>query len=180
MASQKPALKVSMFVRKLPTISDEQFHAHWKGQHVDIAKKSVAFIKSARKYNQVTPFPCSAEWTNIRTYIYFYFNLQPAKSTRQVHITPELRAEVEALGAKTLDYDGIAEIWVDSIEDWKQIVSDPEFISTVSGTLLFYFPERMIQNANLRSWQRRLCARACGSGVFLWPFGHSWERLEIV
>jgi hypothetical protein len=32
-----------------------------------------------------------------------------------------------------LDFDGIAEVWVDSLADWKEIVSDPEFIKAVAG-----------------------------------------------
>lgn len=31
-----------------------------------------------------------------------------------------------------LDYDGIAEVWVDSVEDWKQIVSDTDFVKVVA------------------------------------------------
>jgi hypothetical protein len=31
-----------------------------------------------------------------------------------------------------LDYDGIAEVWVDSVEDWKQIVTDTDFVKAVA------------------------------------------------
>lgn len=32
-----------------------------------------------------------------------------------------------------MEYDGIAEVWVDSLEDWIEIVSDPEFQTKVQG-----------------------------------------------
>ena len=51
--SAKPYLKVSLFIKKLPNISHEQFRAHWKGPHVDIALKNDTFVRLVRKYNQV-------------------------------------------------------------------------------------------------------------------------------
>jgi hypothetical protein len=46
-------LKITEFLKKLPTVTDEQFHAHWNGQHVNIAMESELFRKKIRKYNQV-------------------------------------------------------------------------------------------------------------------------------
>jgi hypothetical protein len=46
-------LKITEFLTKKPGITDEQFHAHWNGQHVNIAMKSEIFRKKIRKYNQV-------------------------------------------------------------------------------------------------------------------------------
>lgn len=50
--SPKQYLKVSLFLKKIPTISDEQFHEHWKGQHVRIAIENKVFMGKTRKYNQ--------------------------------------------------------------------------------------------------------------------------------
>lgn len=41
-----------------------------------------------------------------------------------------------AFGAPVMEYDGIAEVWVDSLEDWKEIVSDPDFQKEVQGECL--------------------------------------------
>jgi hypothetical protein len=51
--SAKPYLKVSLFIKKLPNITDEQFRAHWKGPHATIALENKTFVKNVRKYNQV-------------------------------------------------------------------------------------------------------------------------------
>ena len=32
-----------------------------------------------------------------------------------------------------MEYDGIAEVWVDSLDDWKEVVSDQEFVDKVAG-----------------------------------------------
>lgn len=48
------------------------------------------------------------------------------------HITPEFRAETQAFGIPVMEYDGIAEVWVDSLDDWKAIVSDAEFVKEVA------------------------------------------------
>lgn len=51
----------------------------------------------------------------------------------QHHITPELREKTQAFGIPVMEYDGIAEVWVDSLADWVEIVSDPEFQKEVQG-----------------------------------------------
>jgi len=40
------------------------------------------------------------------------------------------------IGAPIAEYDGIAELWVDSMEDWQEVISDPEFIAFATGTLI--------------------------------------------
>lgn len=49
----KQYLKVSLFLKKLPSITDEQFHNHWKGTHKDVALQIPLFKQVVRKYNQV-------------------------------------------------------------------------------------------------------------------------------
>ncbi|KAF2419709.1 hypothetical protein EJ08DRAFT_654033 [Tothia fuscella] len=100
--ASKQYLKVSLFLKKLPTITDEQFHAHWKGQHVDLALQNSTFTSKTRKYNQV-------------------------------HITPELRAQAASFGIPVMEYDGIAEVWVDSMEDWLEVVSDESFGKVIAA-----------------------------------------------
>jgi hypothetical protein len=53
--------------------------------------------------------------------------------TRQHHVTPEWREMTKAFGIPVMEYDGIAEVWVDSLEDWKAIVSDADFAKEVAG-----------------------------------------------
>jgi hypothetical protein len=102
MATSKQYLKISLFLKKLPNITEEQFHEHWKGQHVNLAMENKTFTSKTRKYNQV-------------------------------HITPELRKEAAAFGIPVMEYDGIAEVWVDNMEDWKEVVSDPDFVKKIAG-----------------------------------------------
>jgi len=32
-----------------------------------------------------------------------------------------------------MEYDGIAEVWVDSLDDWKQVVADTDFVKYIAG-----------------------------------------------
>jgi hypothetical protein len=49
------------------------------------------------------------------------------------HITPELRKEAERCGMPVLSYDGIAEIWVRTFQDWMDAVTDPTFAEQLQG-----------------------------------------------
>jgi len=53
MAQAKDYVKVSLYIKKRPDISDQQFHQHWKTQHIDIAMRNKTFMSKVRKYNQV-------------------------------------------------------------------------------------------------------------------------------
>ncbi|GKT41171.1 uncharacterized protein ColSpa_01352 [Colletotrichum spaethianum] len=59
----------------------------------------------------------------------------------QYHITPELREQAERLGGTVLDFDGAAEFWVETLEDWESIARDPEFLRVVSGDMLNFVRE---------------------------------------
>jgi hypothetical protein len=65
-------LKITEFIKKLPTVTDEQFHAHWKGHHVNIAMKSEAFRKKVRKYNQVSFLLQPSSSFSMKTYPQWY------------------------------------------------------------------------------------------------------------
>jgi len=93
-------LKISLFISKLPDISDEQFRKHWKGPHAQIALENKTFMKNVRKYNQV-------------------------------YVLPELREVAKEFGQPLAEADGIAEVWVDNIEAWKECITDPEFVEKI-------------------------------------------------
>jgi hypothetical protein len=42
-----------------------------------------------------------------------------------------LKEHAVGFGVPVLPFDGIAEVWVDSVEEWKEIVSDPEFLEKI-------------------------------------------------
>lgn len=49
----------------------------------------------------------------------------------QLHTSPELKEKAKAYGVPVLSYDGIAEVWVDSMEEWTEVVSDPDFLKKI-------------------------------------------------
>ena len=46
-------LKVSLYLRKLPHITDDYFHAYWANNHVIPALANKNFVSRVRRYNQV-------------------------------------------------------------------------------------------------------------------------------
>jgi hypothetical protein len=42
-----------------------------------------------------------------------------------------LKEKAKDYGAPVLSFDGIAEVWVDSIEESTEVVSDPEFLKQI-------------------------------------------------
>ncbi|KAK1763385.1 hypothetical protein QBC33DRAFT_598608 [Phialemonium atrogriseum] len=95
-------LKISLYLRKQPNVTDAYFHAYWANNHLEPALKNKTFTDKTRRYNQH-------------------------------HVTPAEREQAKTLGIPVLEYDGIAEVWVDSLDDWKAIVSDTEFVNAVAA-----------------------------------------------
>lgn len=45
-------LKVSLYLRKLPHITDDYFHAYWANNHIIPALANKNFVSRVRRYNQ--------------------------------------------------------------------------------------------------------------------------------
>lgn len=51
-------LKISLYLRKQPHVTDEYFHAYWANNHIEPALKNKKFTDRVRRYNQVrSPAP---------------------------------------------------------------------------------------------------------------------------
>lgn len=57
-------LKVSLYLRKLPNVSDEYFHGYWRNNHLVPAFANTTFMSKVRKYNQV--LFCSSHFLSLR------------------------------------------------------------------------------------------------------------------
>lgn len=53
----------------------------------------------------------------------------------QYHISNEDRTRAERMGLPVVDYDGIAEVWVDSFEDWLEIFKDMESVADIRSKI---------------------------------------------
>jgi hypothetical protein len=57
--TNNPLIKISLFLKKKDDVTDDFFHSHWKGKHVETALRSENFSELVVRYNQVsilTPF----------------------------------------------------------------------------------------------------------------------------
>ncbi|KAK3703728.1 hypothetical protein LTR37_014306 [Vermiconidia calcicola] len=93
----QPCIKLSFWFRKLPEVSDEQFHRHWETVHADLTI-------ATRDFNVC----------RIQRYVQF-------------HQTPELKEKAQSLGLEHLDFDGCSEIWVKSWDDWVRFYQSEEY-----------------------------------------------------
>lgn len=48
-------VKVSLYLKKLPHVSDDHFHAYWANNHLVPAFAHKKFMDKVRRYNQVRP-----------------------------------------------------------------------------------------------------------------------------
>lgn len=53
----------------------------------------------------------------------------------------EVAKAAEAHGIPTLPYDGIAELWLESMEDWIKFSTDPAFTGAIGGEYSSIPPE---------------------------------------
>lgn len=52
-------LKISLYLRKQPNVTDAYFHAYWANNHLEPALKNKTFTDKTRRYNQVPNLsPC--------------------------------------------------------------------------------------------------------------------------
>jgi hypothetical protein len=48
-------LKISLYLKKKPEVTDEYFHAYWANNHIAPALLNKDFVSKVRRYNQVSP-----------------------------------------------------------------------------------------------------------------------------
>jgi uncharacterized protein (TIGR02118 family) len=89
-------LKIIFCLRRLPELSLEAFHRHWLEEHAPLVKRHAPTLGIVRYVQSHT---C---WD------------------------PRLAAPIDARGSRIEPYDGVAELWWDSIEDVVRAGSTPE------------------------------------------------------
>ncbi|KAL2072670.1 hypothetical protein VTL71DRAFT_12013 [Oculimacula yallundae] len=99
MATKERVLKLTIMQRRNPTLTEDEFHAHWTQKHA----------------------PLASAWLQ-RNGIIGYTQYHTPKSTRDL-----VAGVAKEFGWKVADYDGHVEFMVKNIEDLKRAVQDPEY-----------------------------------------------------
>ena len=89
-------IKIIFCLRRLPRLTREEFHSYWHNQHAPLVR-SVASTLGLRRYVQSHTFTHSG-----------------------------LQLTIDARGGEVAPYDGIAELWYDSVEMVMALVSGEE------------------------------------------------------
>ena len=128
----QPCIKVSVFFKKLHSVSYEAFFEHWQTVHADLAAATDVFRSNVLRYVQVRPF---------FFFFFFFFTLFNSLSLDtnyrhvgmlQHHQTPEMKARAQSLGENTLDYDACAQIWVRTWDDWMKFYTSEEYAASLN------------------------------------------------
>jgi uncharacterized protein (TIGR02118 family) len=109
-------IKVVLCLRRLPTLSSEEFYSYWLENHGPLVRSHAATLK-IRRYTQGHTF-----------------------------IDPRTEPAVAARGCEIPRFDGIAEVWWDSIEELIDATSTPE--GRAAGRALLEDERNFIDLAN--------------------------------
>jgi uncharacterized protein (TIGR02118 family) len=111
-----PMIKLMFCLRRLPTLTSEGFQDYWINRHAPLVR-AIAPVLRIRRYVQCHSFS-----------------------------DPRLASAVAARGATVAAYDGVAELWWDSIED--VIAAGASAESRAAGRKLLEDERRFIDLAN--------------------------------
>ncbi|KAJ5921057.1 Dimeric alpha-beta barrel [Penicillium verhagenii] len=126
------AIKVSVFFRKRPDISYEQFFAHWQSVHCDLVLATAAFRSNVLRYVQVKLISQDVQAVMQRPLCRGLGTQSEYKShCRQLHHTPEMQELSRSLNENVLEYDACAEIWVRTWDDWLKFSGSDEYMSAL-------------------------------------------------
>lgn len=91
-----PSLKIVFCLRRLPTLSPDEFYRYWLENHGPLVRRHAAALR-IRRYSQGHTFT-----------------------------DPRIEPAVDARGCLTPPYDGVAEVCWDSVEELVEAASTPE------------------------------------------------------
>jgi len=109
-------IKLVFCVRRLPTLSVSEFHRYWVENHAELVRQHAPVLR-IRRYTQSHTFS-----------------------------DPRLSPVIEARGGQVDPFDGVAELWWDSIEDLVEAGSSPE--GRIAGQALRRDEETFIDLSN--------------------------------
>ena len=108
--------RISVFANRNPSLSEEEFHAHWTEKHGPLVSSWLQKHGIIR-YTQVLPPPSP---TVALTDAFQYHT--PASHGDYI---------TQNFSIPTLSYDGVADFYVKSLEDFKEAYEDPYYEDVV-------------------------------------------------
>ncbi|WP_368680348.1 EthD domain-containing protein (plasmid) [Rhodococcus opacus] len=100
-----PKVKLSVIIKRRPGMSFEDFDRHWNGPHADTVTSVPEFTRHVRRYVQL-------------------------------HLVPEYTGEGDGSKLQSqwgkAPFDGIAELWFDTIEDMVAAFNEPKFMEHIA------------------------------------------------
>ncbi|KPM43011.1 hypothetical protein AK830_g3539 [Neonectria ditissima] len=125
-------IKVSVFFKKIDSIDYDTFFGHWQTVHADLAVATQAFRKHIVRYCQVR------SQLILHNILSSSGNQWPHNKAVSVltnfrhHQTVEMKERARSLGENVLEYDGCAQLWVRTWDDWLEFYNSKEYAAALS------------------------------------------------
>lgn len=113
------AVHLMLLVKKAEHISTEEFHKYW--------------VRANHKYHAYSPH---ADRNQSTTHADLFNSLsivaEKVRKYSQFHVSSTIHDQLKGSGIPIPGFDGVAEIWADSVEDLMAILQDPEYKEKVA------------------------------------------------
>ena len=118
--STQNLIRISVFANRNPSLSEGQFHSHWTHHHGPLVSSWLQKHGIIR-YTQV-----------LRLFAPSHPTIPTTNNSSQFH-TPASHRDLRIQGFETptLSYDGVADFYVKSLEDFKKAYEDPYYRDVV-------------------------------------------------
>ncbi|KIW23073.1 uncharacterized protein PV07_11302 [Cladophialophora immunda] len=101
-AGRQPYIRISIFIKRKPGTSSEEFHTHWSGVHADVVRSLPGYLHLCKRYTQF-------------------------------HALPEYQDQEKVMGLPVLPFDGIVEIWIESVDKYVRHVSQEDIVKALAA-----------------------------------------------
>jgi hypothetical protein len=118
--STENLIRISVFANRNPSLSEEQFHTHWTEKHGPLVSSWLQKYGIIR-YTQV-----------LRLFAPSHITIPTTDIPSQYH-TPASHRDLRIQGFETptLSYDGVADFYVKSLEEFQRAYEDPYYKDVV-------------------------------------------------
>ncbi|KIX98877.1 uncharacterized protein Z520_05338 [Fonsecaea multimorphosa CBS 102226] len=129
-AGRQPYIRVSIFIKRKPGTSSEEFHAHWSGIHADVVRSLPGYLQLCKRYTQARIISLLRPQKDERR---APANLGFLGGIEQFHALPEYQNQEKVMGLPVLPFDGIVEIWIESVDNYVQHVSQENIVNALAA-----------------------------------------------
>ena len=130
-------LRITVLVKKLETITEEQFHKYWVYHPISLSLAIFSRLRTQSMSSSKCLSGYLPAYSQSESHPSIFLSVPACKRNllkySQYHIDSSTTAAVRAANGATaaVEFNGAAEFWVEKLDDMVQIFQDPEYASKV-------------------------------------------------